>query len=367
MIFSINPSKDAAIYSNSSSMNTGLDEILEVAKVMTTETTRYFIRSLIQFDMTTLPANVISSSTAGNRKFYLKLYATEPENLKSDYTIDVVAVSGSWTMGQGKRYNTPVTTQGVSWDFRNGLTVTSSNWEVWWFSSASIGMHDDFNGGGLNTALTPICSQSFNYTTADTDIDVTGIVENWMTGAYANNGMLVKFSAAAEALGDTTSYGTLKFFSKDSNTVYKPKLIIKYDDSVTGSGIPVIGTLNADDTVVYVKGLKPQYAVTTFDKIRVLARDRFPAKTFSVTQSQYVSFAYLPTSSYYGVKDAYTGEMVVDYDTLYGKLSSDASGNYFNFNFSTLFVGRLYKFILKVQRGSLTQFFDTDSYFKVTK
>jgi len=142
---------------------------------------------------------------------------------------------------------------------------------------------------------------------------------------------------------------------------------LKYDDSTRYVSASVAGTLNADDTVVYIKGQKPQYAVGAIDKIRVIARDRFPVKTFSVTQSQYISYNYLPTASYYGVKDAYTGEMVVDYDSQYGKVSSDENGNFFTFNFGTLFVGRLYKFMLKVERGSLTQFFDTDTYFKVTR
>ncbi len=147
----------------------------------------------------------------------------------------------------------------------------------------------------------------------------------------------------------------------------KPKLILKYDDSVTSSASPVAGTLNADDIAVYVKGLRAQYPVSSIDKIRVLARDRYPAKTFNVTQSQYVSFSYLPSCSYYGVKDAYTGEMVLDYDTSYSKLSSDSSGNYFNFNFGTLFTGRLYKFVFRVDRSSLTQYFDSDLYFKVVR
>ena len=377
MIYSINPTKDASVYSDSelSSMNTGLDEILEVAKVMTTTTTRYMNRALLQFDITTFPSTAISSSVKGNRKFFLKLYATEPENLKSNYTLDVLPITASWVMGQGKRYNTPATIQGVSWDFRNGYTTDSASLGEWWFASSSIsasvtsstGVHDEYNGGAYNATPQHICSESFDYTTADTNIDVTTIVEDWILGAYGNAGMLVKFNSTAEAISDTTSYGTLKFFSKDSNTVYKPKLILKYDDSVTGSGVPIAGTLNADDTVVYIKGLKPQYAVGAVEKIRVLARDRFPQRSFVYTQSQYVSFTYLPTASYYGVKDAYTGEMVVDYDSLYGKLSGDSSGNFFNFNFNTLYVGRIYKFVFKVERGSLTQYFDSDVYFKVVR
>ena len=363
MIFAINPTKDASVYSADPTMNTGLDEVLEVSKVWTTATTRAITRALVQFDVTAFP---LGTSTVGNRKFFLKLYATEPENLQSNYTIQVLPVTASWTMGSGKLFNTPATTEGVSWDFKNTLTTDTGSSE-WWYASASVGMHSLDNGGAYNASPFATCTQSFTYTTADTNIDVTSMIEAWIAGTQPNNGMLVMFGAGAEGIADTTSYGTLKFFSKDSNTVYKPKLILKYDDSTRYVSASVAGTLNADDTVVYIKGQKPQYAVGAIDKIRVIARDRFPVKTFSVTQSQYISYNYLPTASYYGVKDAYTGEMVVDYDSQYGKVSSDENGNFFTFNFGTLFVGRLYKFMLKVERGSLTQFFDTDTYFKVTR
>ena len=47
----------------------------------------------------------------------------------------------------------------------------------------------------------------------------------------------------------------------------------------------------------------------------------------------YYSFTetnYLPTASYYAVKDLDTNEYVIDYDTTYTQLSSDANGNYFD-------------------------------------
>lgn len=365
MIYIINPSKDATIYSNSSSLNTGLDEILEVAKVMTTDSSRYINQALIAFDLTTFPSSTISGSASGSRKFYLKLYATEPETLTTNYDIHVLPVSGGWTMGQGKRYNTPQTTMGVSWDYKHSYTVDSGSTDEWWYVSSSIGAHNDYTGSTFY--LTPLCSQSFNYTSADANVDVTSIVEQWIAGTIGNAGFVVKFPSTYEDVADTLTYGTLKFFSKDSNTIYKPRLILKYDDAVTGSGVPVSGTLSDDDVVVYVKGIKTSYSSNSIEKLRVLARDRFPAKTSSVTQSQYVSFSYLPTSSYYGVKDAYTGEMIVDFDSLYGKMSSDSSGNFFNFNFNTLFSNRLYKFIFKVERNSLVNYFDSNVYFTIVK
>lgn len=349
MLYSINASNDATLYRESSSMNTGLDEILEVAKVMVNSTDSNITRALVKFDMTKMN---LGSSVAGQRKFELKLFVTEPENLSVSYTLNAFPVSQTWVMGQGKRWNSPQTTEGTSWLYRSGLNTS----DLWASGSETV------YGGTWYSGSSDIGSQSFNYQSADVNMDVTNIVEQWITGSLVNNGFIVKFPWANEF--DFNDYGTLKFFSTDTNTIYKPQLMLKYDDSVNSYGG---GTLNADDTVVYVKGIKEKYSSNMIEKIRVIARDRFPARTFQVTQSAYLAFNYLPTSSYYGVKDVYSGQMVVDYDAAYTKLSADTNGNYFNFNFGTLFTNRIYKFVFKVIRGNLTQYFDSDIIFKVVK
>lgn len=355
MYYVINPAKDATIYSNSSSMNAGLDEILEVEKMMETSVSYHLVRALVQFDVSTdnFP---LGASASGSRQFVLRLFATEPERLNITYDVQVAAVSQSWTMGAGKRFNTPQTTEGVCWLYRTGGTA-ADHW-----ASAS----DDFRGGTWFSGSGQTVTQSFEYENPDLAVDVTPIVEQWLDATLPNNGFLIKFTDSEET--SSTTYGSLKFFSCDSNTVYKPQLMLKYDDSsYPTSSTSVSGTLNADDTVVYVRGLKTEYRQQAVEKIRVIARDRYPSRTFSVTQSMYTTFNYLPTSSYFGVQDAYTNRMVIDFDTTYGKLSNDASGNYFNFNFNSLFTNRLYKFMFKVQRGSLTTYYESDALFKVVK
>lgn len=349
MIYSINPSKDATIYSTSASMNTGLDEILEISKTMSTQTTMNQARSLLQFDLSEFP---LGDSVSGSRKFFLKLYVTEPENLMTNYTLEFAPLTQQWVMGNGKRFNEPYTEEGTSWYYKSGLATLD-----WWASGSTTRY-----GGTWDSGSGKIASQDFDYQSADVNADVTSIVEQWIANNISNYGFIGKFTDVEEL--DFTSYGTLKFFSKDSNTIYKPRLILAYDDSINTYGT---GTLNADDTVVYVKGLKPQYTSETIDKIRVIARDRYPMRTFVTAQSAYVSFNYLPTSSYYAVKDLYTGQKIVDFDDDYTKMSADAYGNYFNFNFGTLFPNRVYRFMFKVGRGTLVQYFDSNLVFKVVK
>ena len=65
--------KDATLYQASSSMNTGLDEILEVRKeVSDTGATINVSRVLIRFDLTYISASIVRSAIT-NPSFYLNL------------------------------------------------------------------------------------------------------------------------------------------------------------------------------------------------------------------------------------------------------------------------------------------------------
>lgn len=127
MIRSIFAQKDATVYNLSSSMNTGRDEILEVSKTIPfSGSAPALARSLVKFDLNRLNTGLSGSSY--NRQFVLRLWATEPDGLQPEYTLAVYPVSQSWTMGVGKYFNTPPTTEGVSWDYRTGK-LSQDYWE----------------------------------------------------------------------------------------------------------------------------------------------------------------------------------------------------------------------------------------------
>ena len=71
------PTKDTTLYGVSSSMNTGLDEILEIRKDMNdVGDVIYVSRALIKFDLTYVSKSISSGLiTSGSQtKFYLNLY-----------------------------------------------------------------------------------------------------------------------------------------------------------------------------------------------------------------------------------------------------------------------------------------------------
>jgi len=351
MIYSIRGQKDASLYSASSSMNTGLDEVLDVEKFKPTSSTTNLARSLVKFDLTKFN---FGNSTSGSRVFKLVLHATEPTNLNLEYDLEFNAVSQSWTMGTGKFFNEPITTDGVSWYYKTSY----SSGDFWDSGSRDTYGGTWYSGSGQTT------TQSFSYESSDVKVDVSSIVEQWIATTIPNQGFVVKFTDAEEA--DSTNYGYLKFFSTDTNTIYKPTLQLYWDDSVFDSGsISVTGSLTDDDIIVYTKKIKPKYNINSVEKVRVLGRNRFPSKSFVTTASQYLDYGYLPTSSYYAVKDMYSGEYVIPFDTSYTKMSCDTSGNYFNFNFSTLNPNRLYKFEYKVVRESNVEFYTNNAPFTI--
>ena len=62
MRYSITAKKDATIYERSGSMNTGIDEILELAKVVSSSDTTniYNSRALIKFDLSNISGSIVS-------------------------------------------------------------------------------------------------------------------------------------------------------------------------------------------------------------------------------------------------------------------------------------------------------------------
>ncbi|MDB2399638.1 hypothetical protein N9W01_00070 [bacterium] len=204
--------------------------------------------------------------------------------------------------------------------------------------------------------------QSFDKYTSNLDVEVTEYVDEWLDSTRSNNGLIIKKSKVDEQ--STKKFGSIKFFSSDTNTIYPPVLEARWDDSSFDTGS--LDPLSGDDIILYVKNLATEYKETSKGKIRVFGRDRFPTRTFSTT-SNYKLVKYLPTTSYYSVVDADTEQVIIPFDTNYTKLSCDSEGNYFNFWFNGLQPERFYKFVFRVDLNGTTKYYDDNFYFKVVR
>ena len=80
-------------------------------------------------------------------------------------------------------------------------------------------------------------SQSFNHQTRDMRMDVTPVVNKWLDGTYSNDGFIVKRSGSFGNLsidtpeGDDSRLGNFQFFSRETNTIYSPRLEIQWYDA----------------------------------------------------------------------------------------------------------------------------------------
>ncbi len=100
-IYKIFPEKDASIYTESSSMNTGLDQILEASTYMKLGNP-YVSRYLIKFSNTEINdifTNKISSSLTYS--INLRNFAAVVTGLSTDTELFIYPISGAWDMGTG--------------------------------------------------------------------------------------------------------------------------------------------------------------------------------------------------------------------------------------------------------------------------
>lgn len=196
-------------------------------------------------------------------------------------------------------------------------------------------------------------SQTFNTQHADLKVDVTDYITDILNGTRHNNGFIIKRTDSEE--GSATNYGTSKFFSNNTNTIYVPTLEVRWDDSTFNTG--ALQALTSIDTVIYPKNLLAEYKEKSKARIRIVGRERFPQRTFSTT-SLLTDIKYLPSTTYYQIRDVETNLVLVPFDTSHTKVSCDDSGNYFDFWFNTLQPERFYQFEFRVDTNNVQQYFN---------
>jgi hypothetical protein len=347
-------SKDASIYLQQPNQNTGLDEILEISKIYYGNI-KDVSHALIKFDYGYLSAS-ISNGTIGLKDATLILKETQSEEIPLEYTIYANPISGSWEMGIGTRFDN-INTQGVTWNYREGDTKLE-----WLENNFETGTTASINNGVGGVWYTNYeASQTFNYRTADINMDVKSMLKAWMSGSISNNGMILKFSSTNEI--DTQDYGIIKLFSKETNTIYQPKIRIGWDDQsfVTSS----LSALTANDIKVGVTNLKKEYKVGTDVKLKIFGRELYPLKTFTNTFS-YNTIQYLPQTTYYQIKDVNSDDVIIPFSD-YSKVNCDENGNYIKLNFSNWEAGRTYKIEFKIDMDNDIQYFDEDLTFSLIK
>jgi hypothetical protein len=391
---------DATMYEANSlqSYNTGLDEILEVGKQLDTDgETLVKSRFVVKFDMSEIQDTLTKYSADLNScKFVLQLFTTNATNLPADYTLNAKLMGQPWTNGTGYSTSTVATTDGISWATPHtswsyspsgSQTLSGSSWisssqvintgapslyvsgsglgGSWlWQSGSGVFNTSSFDSSYFyQPGLTE--NESFSYRPTDINMDVTGAIKTWISGSgnvsVDNNGFLIKFSEADEA--DGTKTGIIKFFSRETHTIYVPRLTMYWDNSsfTTGS----LSSVNLESYLTYSK-TKPSYKDTEITKIRIYARDKFPQKSPS-NLFPLKTVKYLPTTTYYAIRDAATDEYIIPFDNIYNKVSCDSTSNFIHVDMNSFMPERYYRIELKIEDGFMEEYIDDEIYFKVVR
>jgi hypothetical protein len=363
-IYKIFPEKSATIYSFYPTLNTGLDEILEISTFESINSTDEVSRVLIKF-----PTNQISESLAraAGKAFdvYLKLYLANASSIPLNYTLFAHPIATDWNKGTGRLGNSPITTDGAGWQYKD--QNSGSAWFSGSFTSGTTGSYRSGSnvGGGLwYTSSNYQSTQSFtNLTSKDIELKVTNAVSASYTNIISNYGFILKHSSSIEFT--TQSKFETKYFSDNTHTIYPPCLEVRWDDSSYSTG-----SLSVISNNLFVPSLgnnKGEFQQDSVQRFRINVRDKFPARAFQ-TSSVYLNNKALPSTSYWSIKDLDSEEIVVDYDTTYTKISCDVSGSYFDIYMNGLEPERYYKLLFKtVLTNGETVVSDNNYYFKVIR
>ena len=223
-IYKIFPEKDATLYSDYPSTNTGLDEILEIGNIENFLSNSPAVRrALVKFGTTDIQ-NVINTLFDENSRVNqtysasLKLYLADATSIPLEYNVEAYPISSSYNMGVGKFGDSPINTSGVSWKFTNS-SASGNEWGISDFSLYTTASYSTVSGGGTwyyeypsyNVATT----QSFNYNnTKDINIDVTDTVKLFYNDTLVNEGFILKLPNSIE---NSTDYFNVFAFSRTSS------------------------------------------------------------------------------------------------------------------------------------------------------
>ena len=377
--------RDTTLYSGgtTASRNTGLDEILEINKVVNNnDTVANVSRILIDFDLTYISQSIQDGKIPSTAKYYLNLYDATSEEVEAEQPLHIYMVSGSWKQGTGKLDHDPVTDDGATYQYRDHEAKTP------WVTGSVL-----TDGGAWFTASTGQYEVSTSYDLTfdkrDVRANVTDLVNNFIYSSsdYPNNGFIIKredsgshgdhpsssmfdFNTGQE--GDSSRLGNLKYFSRDTHTIYPPKLEVVWDDSSFSTGsLSPLTTTDLERLKIYFQNLRQEYKENSIVKFRIVGRELYPTTAFDTTPAE-LTIKYLPSASvFYEVKDADTEEVIIPYGTG-SKVSCDSTGNFFRVQMNGLQAERNYRFGFKVVSGSGTtdeqiNFYDDNYEFRVVR
>ena len=369
-IYKLFPSQDATLYTSYPTMNTGLDAILEVSNKIDLDGFPTVARYLIQFDNTEI-LDVINNKISGNSyDIYLKNFIAEAQGINQNTSLELRAAAQSWNNGTGYTLDSPIVEDGTSWTYASysgsNPWLPSGSTTGGYYTSSFSSTYSTQGGGNWFTSSNYLVTTSFGLrSTKDIELGVKTIVNAWSSSVIPNNGFILKLSGSYEFNPSEYVQPIFKYYSVDTNTIYPPTLEFRWRDYTTVlTGSATSSLVNTVDLKMSLAENPGEFFPESVNKFYINVSPLYPTRTYQ-TSSMFTNLNYLPTSSYYAIKDLATNEFVINFDDNYTQISSDANGNYFTVYMSGLEPERYYKVLIKTLINGSTIIFDDNYYFKV--
>ena len=369
-VYKLFPTQDATLYSLYPTMNTGLDAMLEVSNTIDLEGIPEVSRYLIQFDNAEIIDVIDNKINGATFDVYLKNSIAEAQGININTSLEVRPIAQTWNNGTGYFINSPIVTNGASW---GSSTYSGSNV---WSLTGNIGGYDytgSYNstyvsegGGNWFTTSSFLITESFGLrSTKDLELPVTPTVNAWYSSSIPNYGFIVKLADESEFNDNSAIQPNFKYYSVDTNTIYPPTLEFRWRDYSTVLTGSATGSIVTSPTLKMSLAENPGiFYPESINRFHINVSPLYPTRTFQ-SSSLFTNLNYLPTSSYYAVKDLATNEFVINFDNNYTQISSDSTGNYFDIYMSGLEPERFYKILIKTTINGSTIISDDNYYFKV--
>lgn len=247
MIFRIYPSKSntiaSGVYQN---FNSGQNSILDLwfgggGTDTSTERRNSISRFLVQFNLDELSNKLSSKEINGDliTSYRLKMTNAIPGDriLEPEYEFDVLdkQIATSYDL-----ITFPIN---LSWDQGRGYDIFQENYLVKQAGSPLYTGYSNWNSATLTTGWTesgvftnPSASTSFNSTqhfdlgNEDINMDITDMVNDWLSGGSVNNGMGIAYRRDYELLSTDTRY-IASFYTENTNSAFKPYIEVSYNQS----------------------------------------------------------------------------------------------------------------------------------------
>jgi len=372
-VYKIFPYKDTTLYSLYPSMSVGLDAISEVVNKLGVDGTPDVSRFMTQFD--TAEIQSVINDKIGNSTWDVsfKSFIADAYGITLDSTLEVWPLAQTWNNGTGEFLDSPITTNGASWYFSDYGGGTS------WSSAGAVGTElytSSYNAdfaplGGGNWFYSGSGVSSYKVTQSfdlrsdkDLNVGVKTIVSKWYSGSLPNYGFITKWTSSIEFFGTSSIQPVMKYYSVDTNTIYPPQLEFRWRDYstiLTGSESTIVSNPNVKMSLAENPGVFHSGSINRF---RLNVSPMYPARTFQ-TSSFYVGKNYLPTASYYAVKDLDTNEFIIDFNSQFTQISADSTSNYFDIYMDGLEPERNFEILIKTTIDGSTRIYNDNYYFKV--